>query len=380
MHLNYTKLLENTKTLISFKSISPSQAGAIDYLEGYLKKLNFVTTRVDKGSTSNLIARFGTIGPIFAFAGHIDVVPPGNIDKWWHDPFTLYEDDEKLYGRGICDMKGAVAGFIAACETYLAANNVVNGSIILLITSDEESIAINGTPVIVDYLKKNNIKIDYCLVGEPTSVEILGDVIKVGRRGSLTGTIEVIGKQGHIAYPDLCDNPIHKFAPALTELAETQFDNGSEVFPPTSLQFANINSGLSVTNVVPGSLFANFNLRYNNLHTKEELEDKITNIFTKHQLKFNIKWTSSAQPFYTAPGKLNLTVRNAINQVKNIETIAKTDGGTSDGRFLVEVCNELLELGLSNKSIHQINENILKTDLFDLTNIYYIILDSIFND
>lgn len=378
MQLNYDNLLKNTKKLISFKSISPNQSGSIDYLENYLKKLGFITTRVDRCSTSNLIARLGTASPIFAFAGHVDVVPPGNIEKWSHDPFTLHEENDTLYGRGICDMKGAIAAFINATEKHIEQNK--NGSIMLLITSDEESSAVDGTTVIVEYLKKNKIQIDYCLVGEPTSVDVLGDVIKVGRRGSLTGTLEIKGKQGHIAYPDLCENPIHKFAPALAELSQIKFDEGNEVFPATSLQFANINAGLGVTNVTPGSLFANFNLRYNNLHTASELQTKITNLFEKHHLKFEIKWSNSAKPFYTKPGKLNLAAINAIKQVSNIETNAKTDGGTSDGRFLVDVCHELLELGLPNKSIHQINENIKTADLFNLANIYYIILETIFND
>ena len=375
MDLDYTKLLNNTQQLISFKSISPNQDGAIDYLETYLKKLNFKTSRVDRNSTSNLIARFGTKSPIFAFAGHVDVVPPGNPDKWLHDPFTLYKKNDKLYGRGICDMKGGIASFLTACENFLQQNALFDGSLMLLITSDEESLAIDGTPVIVDYLKQNNIMIDYCLVGEPTSVNNLGDVIKVGRRGSLTGTLEILGKQGHIAYPEFCENPIHKFAPFLLELSQTQFDNGNASFPPTSLQFANINSGLGVANVVPGSLFANFNIRYNDLHTSEDLQAKITALLEKHQLKFTLKWNDSAKPFHTKPGKLNLATKASIKKVCNLDTLA-----TSDCRFLVEVCNELLEFGLPNKSVHQIDENINQADLFNLSTIYYNILDNIFND
>lgn len=378
MHLNHDKLLNTTQELIAFKSISPNQAGSIDYLETRLKKIGFVTTRLDRGQTSNLIARFGSITPIFAFAGHVDVVPTGNIDKWQHDPFTLSEKDEMLYGRGICDMKGAIASFIHACEDYISTAKSINGSVILLITSDEESSGVDGTTVMVDYLKKQGITIDYCLVGEPTSVNILGDVIKVGRRGSLTGTLEIIGKQGHIAYPDLCENPIHKFAGALAELSNLILDHGNESFPPSSLQFANINSGLGVTNVIAGSLFANFNIRYNNLQTSESLQAIVTKVLEKHNLTFAIKWNNSANPFFTTPGKLNAVVKNAIKEVSHLDVTPKTDGGTSDGRFLVEISTELLELGLPNKSIHQINESIPKQDLFNLYTIYYKILDNIF--
>lgn len=374
------ELLELTKKLISFKSISPLQAGCIDYIEQYLKELWFETTRLDRNDTSNLIARFGKESPIFAYAGHIDVVPTGDSNKWTYDPFTLSENNNRLFGRGIGDMKGSVAAFIFALKQYMAKAKSVNGSIMLLITSDEEAAATDGTIVMVEYLKKNNITLDYCLLGEPTSVDKLGDVIKVGRRGSLTGHLEIIGQQGHIAYPDLCQNPIHLFANALKDLTATKWDDGNEFFPATSFQFANLNSGLGVDNVIPGSLFASFNFRFNNLHTADELCKKVEDILKSHNLKYKIKWKNSALPFFTTPGRLIKVVVDTISTNLNVKPELKTDGGTSDGRFLVEVCNELLEFGLSNKFIHQINENIAKDDLFAISETYLIILNKIFND
>ena len=374
------ELLKITKDLISFKSISPFQNGSIDYVEDYLKNLGFVTTRHDRNDTTNLIARFGDKAPIFAFAGHVDVVPTGEISKWAYDPFILSSHNNRLYGRGIGDMKGAIAAFMFAVNELLKQVKSINGSIMLLITSDEEAAANDGTTVIVEYLKQNNITLDYCLVGEPTSVENLGDVIKVGRRGSLTGHLEVTGLQGHIAYPDLCKNPIHLFAETLKALISAKWDDGNEFFPATSLQFANLNSGLGVDNVIPGNLFASFNFRYNNLHSSDSLISKVEGILDKHNLKYNIRWRNSAQPFYTKPGRLNKIVVETIQEELKMTPQLKTDGGTSDGRFLVEVSNELLEFGLSNKYIHQINENINENDLFALAKTYKIILNKILND
>jgi succinyl-diaminopimelate desuccinylase len=379
MEIN-NKLLNITKDLISFKSISPFQDGSIDYIEKYLKNLGFVTTRHDRNDTTNLIARFGDKSPIFAFAGHVDVVPTGEISKWTYDPFVLSSYNNRLYGRGIGDMKGAIAAFMFAVNELLKKVKSINGSIMLLITSDEEAAATDGTTIMVEYLKQNNITLDYCLVGEPTSVDNLGDVIKVGRRGSLTGHLEVIGLQGHIAYPELCKNPIHLFANALKEITSTKWDDGNEFFPATSLQFANLNSGLGVDNVIPDNLFASFNFRYNNLHTSDSLIIKVEDILNKHNLKYNIRWRTSAQPFYTKPGRLNKIVVDTISEELKIIPQLKTDGGTSDGRFLVDVSTEVLEFGLSNKYIHQINENMNQNDLFALAKTYTIILDKIFND
>ena len=377
---NKISLLDLTKKLIGFKSISPEQAGGIDYLQQLLEQNSFNVTRLDRNDTSNLIAKIGTDGPTFAFAGHIDVVPTGDIKKWEFNPFELTEHDGHLYGRGIADMKGSVAAFVIAAINYLKNNELNNGQIAILLTSDEESSAIDGTPVIVEYLKKTGQKIDYCLLGEPTSVADLGDTIKVGRRGSLTGEIEVLGKQGHIAYPDLCINPIHMFAEALAELTQIKWDNGNAPFPATSFQFANLNSGLGVSNVIPNSLIANFNFRYNDLHTADSLARKVEAILDKHQVHYNIKWTNSAKPFRTKSGKLLDVIQSSIKENLSTTASLKTDGGTSDGRFLVDVCNELVEFGLSNKHIHQINERIKSSDLENLSKTYYSLLYKLFNN
>lgn len=378
--INQQKLYELTRKLISFPSISPDQAGCMDYLQKILLELGFNVLRLDRNDTANFIATIGDSGPIFAYAGHIDVVPTGDINKWAFDPFTLTEKDSELYGRGIGDMKGSVAAFIAAVSQFLQNNPKPIGQIMLLITSDEESSAIDGTPVILEYLKTQNIRIDYCLLGEPSSFNQLGDTVKIGRRGSLTGYIEVQGKQGHIAYPELCINPIHAFAPALYELTTTKWDEGNNMFPPTSLQMANINSGLGVTNVIANNLTTNFNFRYNNLHNANDLQQKVIAILDKYNITYNIKWINSAQPFYTKPGKLLQVITDSIRQRLGLMPEQKSDGGTSDGRFLIEVCQEIVEFGLSNKYIHQINERIKVEDLYNLADTYYLILNKIFND
>ncbi|MFN8769328.1 MAG: succinyl-diaminopimelate desuccinylase [Neisseriaceae bacterium] len=372
------RLLELTQNLIGFKSITPNDAGCLDFIQEYLSELGFKFVRVNRNDTSNLIATYGDITnlPIFAFAGHIDVVPPGDVKKWETDPFVLEEKDNHLYGRGIADMKGAIASFIIACENYIESKPD-DKAIVILLTSDEEGSGIDGTPVIVDYLKEKNIRIKHCIVGEPSSIDIVGDVIKVGRRGSITGGLELYGKQGHVAYPHLCENPIHLFASAMAELTSIKWDNGNEYFPPTSFQFTNINSGLGVDNVIPGILRARFNFRYNELQTLTSIRDKVIAILNKYSLQYQLTWTNSAKPFRTKDGKLNSVTINAIKQIMNIEVEKRTDGGTSDGRFLVEVCDELLELGLSSKYIHQVSEHIPKSDLVNLANVYNLILKNI---
>lgn len=374
------KLYELTDKLISFESVSPNQAGCIDYLQQILADIGFVITRINKNSTSNLIAIIGDSGPIFAYAGHIDVVPAGDLSKWDSNPFSLTETNGQLFGRGIADMKGSVAAFVVAVTQFLQNKHLQHGQIVLLITSDEESSAVDGTPVIVEYLKAQNIVIDYCLLGEPSAENSLGDTIKIGRRGSLTGYVEVRGKQGHIAYPELCVNPIHTFAPALNELISTKWDNGSDMFPPTGLQIANISAGLGVTNVIANSLSVDFNFRYNDLHDAHSLEQMVVAILDKHNVKYTIKWTNSAKPFHTKPGKLRQVITDSIWQQLAIIPQQKTNGGTSDGRFLIEVCKEIIEFGLSNSSIHQINEHIKSEDLYNLANTYHLILSKIFNE
>ncbi len=378
--INFTELNELAKTLVACKSITPNQDGCIDFIQTYLKDIGFHITRIDRGNTSNLVATYGNSAPIFAFAGHVDVVPTGDLLRWDNDPFTLTHRDGYLYGRGIADMKGAIAAFLIATKKYITNIKLTNGTLALLITSDEEGVAVDGTPVIVEYLQKNNIIIDYCILGEPTSFEKIGDVVKVGRRGSLTGTIQVEGKQGHIAYPELCINPIHEFAPALLELATTTWDNGNKFFPASSFQFANINSGLGVNNVIPNILMASFNFRYNTEHSAESLKIAVEYILDRHNIKYTIDWQNSAKPFMTKSGLLIKTIIDSVEEHQNFKPQLKTDGGTSDGRFLITVCNEIVEFGLTNKSIHQINECIKDTELVDLSNNYFKIISKIFNE
>lgn len=368
------------KDLVSFRSVTPEDAGSLGYIESFISAIGGSSIRVDRNQTSNLLATIGNGDKIFAFAGHVDVVPTGECSLWKNgDPFTVLEDNNDLIGRGVADMKGAITAFMVALAEFASTVDTSKYKIMLLLTSDEEGSAIDGTPVLVEYLQANNILLDYCLVGEPSCVDVLGDTIKVGRRGSLTGNIQVTGKQGHIAYPHLCQNPIHEFAPALAELSSVSWDNGNKFFPATSLQFANINSGLGVTNVIPGLLTANFNFRYNTEHTAEDLQNKVCSILDNHNLKYQISWQHSAKPFMTEVGDFIPVIHTAINDVVGITPENKTDGGTSDGRFLIAVSRQIIEFGLRNASIHQINEATTLTDLNHLTLIYQKILNGIFS-
>ncbi len=367
------------RDLIAFKSVTPEHAGSLDYIAEFVNKLGGNATRVDRNQTANLIVEIGSGEKIFAFAGHVDVVPTGDISLWVSgDPFKLYQNGETLIGRGVADMKGSIAAFLVALQYFVQEVDFQQYKIMLLLTADEEGAATDGTPVIVEYLQKHNIIINNCVIGEPSCTDTLGDVIKVGRRGSLTGNLIISGKQGHIAYPHLCANPIHLFAPALNELTTTIWDNGNEYFPATSLQFANINSGLGVTNVIPGKLMANFNFRYNTEHTYEELQNKVIDILDKYNLNYELTWSHSAKPFMAPVGKLVDNLHQAISQVCQITPQNKTDGGTSDGRFLIDCCQEMLEFGLRNNNIHQINESITQVELSDLTKIYYNLLKLVF--
>lgn len=377
---NQQELLDLTEKLVRFNSLSPHQNGCIDFLEKYLQNLGFNITRVDRNDTCNLIAILGSKKPIFAFAGHIDVVASGDTDKWISPPFQLTNINNRLYGRGIADMKGAISAFLYAIKKYIPKHDFNSGSIAILLTSDEEGAALDGTIAITEYLEQQGITLDYCILGEPSSVIKLGDTIKIGRRGSLNGILEIIGKQGHVAYPHLCKNPIHLFTPALQELINYQWDQGTEFFPPTSLQFTDINSGIGASNVIPNNLHANFNLRYNSLHDANSLINIIIGILKKHNLQYNISWQNSAKPFIAHDGKLVEVVKNTLIKHHQVEPSLKTDGGTSDGRFLIKICSEILELGLINSSIHQINENTPLSDLLELGDMYYNILNKIFND
>lgn len=366
--------------LIAFPSITPNHAGSLTYIEQLTQKLGGKSIKIERNQTSNLIVSFGRGNVTFAFAGHVDVVPPGNLLGWHNNPFELYKDGDNLIARGVADMKGAIAGFLIALSKFITLYDQNHYKILLLLTSDEEGTATDGTRIIVEHLQNSGTKLDYCIIGEPSSSNVLGDTIKIGRRGSLTGELTINGKQGHIAYPELCINSIHNALPVLSDLIKYNWDTGNKFFPPTSLQFANINSGLGITNVIPGQLTTNFNLRYNNIHTIEDLKIKTQQILSKYKLDYELNWYHSAQPFITKIGRLCEITKDSIMEVCGIESEYRTDGGTSDGRFLTEISDELLELGFRNNSIHQINESILYSELDQLTKIYYSILCKIFND
>lgn len=373
-------ILNFLKDLVAYPSVTPDDEGSLNYLEKFIQDLGGVNEQIVRNGTKNLLANVGQGKKTFAFAGHVDIVPPGEHKAWINqNPFQLYVAGNQVVGRGVADMKGSIAAFMVACAKFIKSVAIDKYRILFLITADEEGSAIDGTAAIVDYIKQKSINIDYCLVGEPSCVTRLGDTIKVGRRGSLTGHLTVRGRQGHIAYPHLGVNPIHKALPALNELAEIKWDEGNEYFPPTGLQFANLNSGLGVTNVIPGILTANFNLRYNNLHEAGELQTRIESVLDRYNLDYSIKWNHSAQPFLTKVGKFTQISQEATYEATGIVPELKTDGGTSDGRFLIEVCDEIIELGLRNNSIHQINECTTISDLEQLSDIYYKILDKVFN-
>jgi len=373
------EVLQIASKLVSFQSISPYSMGSLEYVADLLSAYGFEITWLNRGITKNIIARYTNgVGASFAFAGHVDVVPVGDTKLWQSDPFILTSNqDGYLVGRGISDMKGAIASFIPAALSVISSDKFT-GSISLLLTSDEESEAMDGTVVIKDYCLENNLRFDYCIIGEPSSENLLGDIIKVGRRGSITGYITVHGVQGHIAYPELAVNPIHQFALALAQLSVLRVSEKSKFFAASSLQFANINSGVGVTNVIPGELNANFNIRYNDLVDVVELQQKIVSILEQNQLDYSIKWIHSAKPFLSPVSELFDYASNAIQEITKQTVTPSTGGGTSDGRFLCEICDQMLELGLVNQTIHQVNESCLESDLLDLNLIYYRILETIF--
>ncbi len=375
------RLIQVLADLVAFESVTPNSAGSLEYVESFVTKFGAECTYVNRNQTSNLIVTIGNGDKVLAFAGHVDVVPPGDPSKWINaNPYQLHIDGDLIIGRGVADMKGAIAAFLLALEKFVANNDLSQYKVMLLLTSDEEGSAHDGTILMVDYLKQNQIQLNYCLVGEPSCVDVIGDTIKVGRRGSLTGNLIINGKQGHIAYPHLCDNPIHSFAPAMSELTSKVWDNGNEFFPASSLQFANINSGLGVTNVIPGQLSTNFNFRYNTNHSVDSLKQEVVAVLDKYKLSYDLSWQHSANPFLTKVGNLIELSRQAISEVCGVNVACKTDGGTSDGRFLIEVSDEIIELGLRNASIHQLNEATSASDLTKLASIYSILLCKIFND
>jgi len=359
-----------TRELIARRSPTPDDGGCQDILRARLEPLGFRCETIVSNGVTNLWARRGSVRPIVCFAGHTDVVPTGPLDAWHSDPFVPTERDGYLYGRGAADMKTSIAAFVVAVERVIAANPDVGGSIALLITSDEEGPATDGTVKIVDKLRDAGEKLDYCIVGEPSSVDRLGDMIKNGRRGTLSGTLTVRGVQGHVAYPHLARNPIHLVAPAIAELASMRWDEGNEYFPPTTWQASNVHSGTGATNVIPGTLELQFNFRYATASARDTLEQRFEAVLRKHRLEYDLRWTGWGRPFLTPRGKLVQVVADVIRDVCAVETELSCTGGTSDGRFIADICREVVELGPVNATIHKLNERVALADLEPLTELY----------
>ncbi|MDH2915361.1 MAG: succinyl-diaminopimelate desuccinylase [Gallionella sp.] len=366
--------LDLTKQLISRKSLTPMDDGCIDIIGARLAPLDFNLEKMRHSEVDNLYARRGDSSPVVCFAGHTDVVPTGPVNKWDSEPFTPTIRDGMLFGRGTADMKGSIAAFVTATERFVASHPQHRGSIALLLTSDEEGVAVDGTVRVVEALQARDEKLDYCIVGEPTAVSTMGDTIKNGRRGSLSGTLTVKGVQGHIAYPHLVKNPIHLASPAIAELAATTWDSGNEYFPPTSWQISNIHGGTGATNVVPGTVEILFNFRHSTASTTDALKTKVHAILDKHDLEYDLKWEMSGKPYLTPRGDLVDAVSEAIKQVTGVETELSTSGGTSDGRFIADICPQVLEVGPVNATIHKLNECVSVKDLDDLSEVYYLTL------
>jgi succinyl-diaminopimelate desuccinylase len=362
--------LELAKELIARRSVTPEDGGCQEVIAQRLERAGFKCEPMNFGAVSNLWARRGAHAPLVCFAGHTDVVPTGPLGEWHSDPFVPTIRDGKLYGRGAADMKSSIAAFVVAAEAFVAERPKHSGSIALLLTSDEEGPAVDGTVRVVEKLKSRNERIDYCIVGEPTCVDVLGDMLKNGRRGSLSAKLVVRGIQGHVAYPHLVKNPVHLLAPALTELAKTQWDKGNESFPPTSFQVSNIHAGTGAANVVPGAVEVDFNFRFSTESTDASLKDRVHAILKKHALEYSITWTLGAKPFLSKRGALAQTVMAAGKKHTGRSAELSTTGGTSDARFIIDICPEVVELGPVNASIHKLNEHIALAELDKLAAIY----------
>ncbi|OQK16071.1 succinyl-diaminopimelate desuccinylase [Methyloprofundus sedimenti] len=356
--------------LISCESVTPEDAGCQDLLTKRLEKIGFIAEQLDFDDTKNLWLKRGRNKPLFVFLGHTDVVPTGPLEKWDSPPFVPTIRQHRLYGRGTADMKGGIACFVTAVERFIARYPDHQGAIAMMITSDEEGPATNGVVKVVEVLEQRNEKIDWCLVGEPSSDQHIGDVIRVGRRGSLCARVIVKGMQGHVAYPAIANNPIHGFAPALHALTEEVWDQGNQFFPPTSLQVSNINSGTGAENIIPGELELQFNLRFCTELDEATIKQRVLEIFDRFDFDYEINWRLSGNPFLTSGGALIEAAHAAIKKVTGIDTLDDTGGGTSDGRFIAPTGAEVIELGHLNESIHKINENVPLADLQPLSDIY----------
>jgi succinyl-diaminopimelate desuccinylase len=365
-----SQAVELTKDLISRRSITPADEGCQSVLAQRLARIGFLIEPLPFGDVANFWARRGTGRPLFCFAGHTDVVPTGPLEEWHSDPFTPEIRDGVLYGRGAADMKSGLAAMVTAAEEFVTAHPAHSGSIAFLITSDEEGPSVDGTRRVTELLQARGEQIDWCLMGEPSSEVSLGDTVKVGRRGSLSGRLTVHGVQGHVAYPQLAENPVHALAPALAELVRRTWDEGTEHFQPTSFQVSNINAGTGAPNVIPSELKARFNLRYSPVQTLENLKDTVEGILRSYGVRFTLEWYVSGEPFYTPPGVLSRAVAAAVAEVTGTPPRLSTGGGTSDGRFIAPLGAEVVELGVVNASIHKVNECVRVADIDALQRMY----------
>ena len=372
-----TETLRLAKALIARRSLTPDDAGCQEILIERLEKIGFIVERMRFGNVDNFWARRGISSPLVVFAGHTDVVPSGPEESWFSPPFEPTLRDGMLYGRGAADMKTSIAAFITATEAFVEDHPDHAGSIALLITSDEEGVAVDGTVRVVEALQARGETLDYCIVGEPTSNKLVGDMIKNGRRGSLSGTLIVQGVQGHIAYPHLVKNPIHMAAPAIAELAGTVWDNGNDYFPPTSWQVSNINGGTGATNVVPGTVEILFNFRFSTASTEQELKDRVHAILDKHKVTYELQWELSGKPYLTPKGSLVEAISRAIEQSYGITPELSTSGGTSDGRFIADICPQVIEFGPLNATIHKLNECVAVADIEPLKFTYQRTLENL---
>jgi succinyl-diaminopimelate desuccinylase len=364
-----------TEALIARASVSPTDGGCQSLMIERLEAAGFTVERMRFGPVDNFWAKRGRGGPVFCFAGHTDVVPPGPLDEWGNDPFVPVIKDGLLYGRGAADMKSGLAAMLTACEEFVGRYPDHRGTIAFLITSDEEGPSVDGTRRVVEVLRERNEAIDWCLVGEPSSEQTLGDTIKIGRRGSLSGRLTVHGIQGHIAYPQFADNPVHALAPALAELAARTWDRGNEHFQPTSFQVSNISAGTGAPNVIPGELKARFNLRFSTEQTVDGLKTVVEELLRRHRVNYSLEWFISGYPFLTVPGELSEAAIRAVQEQLQITPKLSTGGGTSDGRFIAPMGAQVIEIGVINETIHKVNECVRVADIDRLQRLYRRILE-----
>jgi len=370
-----SETLQLTEQLIARASVSPADGGCQELLIKRLEAVGFTAERLRFGPVDNFWAKHGQGGPVFCFAGHTDVVPPGPQDEWQSDPFVPVIKDGVLFGRGAADMKSGLAAMVTACEEFVARCPAHRGTIAFLITSDEEGPSVDGTRRVVEVLRGRHESIDWCLVGEPSSETVLGDTIKIGRRGSLSGRLTVHGIQGHIAYPQFADNPVHAAAPALAELIARSWDQGNEHFQPTTFQISNISAGTGAPNVIPGELKARFNLRFSTEQTVEGLKTSVEEVLRRHRVNYTLEWFISGFPFLTVPGELSHAATRAVEEQLQITPKLTTGGGTSDGRFIAPMGAQVIEIGVINSTIHKVNECVGVADIDRLQRIYLRILD-----